>query len=76
MIQQIITWLVVGVAAFVLLRHVWAEVDGLIHPDRAGQCPGCGMCEAAQDEKRGVRPPPQAKVTPLVRLEKRRKDHS
>lgn len=73
MLQQIITWLVVGVAALLLLRHMWREVDGFIHPDRAGQCPGCGMCDAANDDRAGKRPPPEVKTTPLVRIETNRR---
>ena len=52
MAQQIITWLIVGVAAFLVLRSVWREIEGFIHPDRAGKCPGCGMCDAAEDNKK------------------------
>ncbi|HEY3414046.1 MAG TPA: hypothetical protein VGM51_13475 [Armatimonadota bacterium] len=68
MAQQIITWLVVGAAAFLVLRHLWREVEGFIHPDRAGQCPGCGMCDAAEDARKSGRRPLEPKITPLVRL--------
>ena len=78
MAQQIITWLIVGVAAFLVLRSVWREIEGFIHPDRAGKCPGCGMCDAAEDnKKKAARPPVEPKITPLVRLDpmvKRKQD--
>lgn len=73
MAQHIITWLIVGVAAVLVIRHIWREIDGFIHPDRAGECPGCGMCDAAQDAKKSGRRPLEPKVTPLVRLDTRAK---
>jgi hypothetical protein len=69
MVEQILAFVLVAAAASLVLRSVWREVDGLIHPDRAGSCPGCGMCDAARKTARGKRSAPEVKVTPLVRLD-------
>lgn len=74
MAYQIITWLIVGVAAAVVLRHLWREIEGFIHPDRAGKCPGCGMCGREEDDRNGARRPPEIKMTPLVRMETQRRN--
>lgn len=73
MLQQIVVFGIVVVATLLILRSVWREVEGFIHPDRAGSCPGCGMCDAAREDAKGKRPAPQAKVTPLVRLDTTRR---
>lgn len=75
MIQQVVVFVIVGLAALLVLRSVWREVDGFIHPDRAGSCPGCGMCDAAKADSKRTRSAPQAKVVPLVQLDITRRRH-
>jgi len=69
-IQQIIALALGAVALFLVGRHVWAEARGLVNPDEAGGCPGCGMCDAAEAEAT-----PSMNKTPLVSLQTKLPPH-
>ncbi|HEY3266959.1 MAG TPA: hypothetical protein VGM37_08540 [Armatimonadota bacterium] len=69
-LQSVVAIAIVVAAAAYALRHVWAEVRGLIDPKKAG-CPGCGECDAAKAE----RAVPTARVERLVTLQAHRPAH-
>lgn len=68
-IQQVIALLLGAVALYFAGRHVWAEVEGLVRPSKAGGCPGCGGCDAAMAAEGSDPPDPHGRKTPLVPLQ-------
>lgn len=71
-------WLVIAFVAAASVhvgRVLWREFRGLLRPDEGDLCPGCGECGGESDAlKRGARPAPGIRVTPLVQLDGRPDD--
>ena len=63
-IQQIIALVLGALALYFVGRHVWAEARGLINPEEAGGCPGCGGCDVASFDSSA-----ELKTPPLVPLQ-------